>query len=325
MEQPLDVSVIIVNWNTSSLLQDCLTSLFEQTRDIVFETIVVDNGSEDDSVAMVRRMFPQVALLENKQNRGFAAANNQGIRLARGRYVLLLNSDTVILDGAIQLTVQAADQYPAAGILGCRVLNRDRTLQPTCFMYPSALNLLLSTTYLYKIFSGSRFFGREKMSWWARDSEREVDVVTGCFMLVRKKLFDEIGLLDEAYFIYGEETDFCYRASQAGYVSLFTPVAEIIHIGGGSSKQMQVEMILQARASILRFIWKHRTRAVYLLSGLLFSLHAAVRIPYWVWRYFRTGGKMEAKIRIKAYVLATILPFFGWQRLRYGDQGRVLL
>ncbi|MGD8501698.1 MAG: glycosyltransferase family 2 protein, partial [Phycisphaerales bacterium] len=183
----MDVSVIIVNWNTEGLLRGCLASIYERAGDVDYEVIVVDNASTDGSVEVVKNDFQRVILIENAENRGFSKANNQGMAVAKGRYVLLLNSDTVVLDEAIAHTVRFADEHPQAGVISCRVLNPDDTVQPTCFMFPSILNMLLSSTYLYKLFPKSRFFGREQMTWWDRSDVREVDVVTGCFMLVRRK------------------------------------------------------------------------------------------------------------------------------------------
>ena len=200
----MDVSVIIVNWNTCDVLRDCLASVYANTKNIAFEVIVVDNASSDGSVDMIRSEFPHVKLIANSGNRGFAGANNQAIAVANGRYVLLLNSDTLILDNAIFKTVAFADTHPEAAVVGCKVLNPDRTLQRTCFMYPSILNMFLSATYLYKLFPRSKFFGRERMSWWDRNDTREVDVVTGCFMLVRRGAIEQVGLMDERFFVYGE-------------------------------------------------------------------------------------------------------------------------
>ena len=159
----MDISVIIVSWNTRDILRDCLASVYAQTTGAEYEAIVVDNASSDGSAAMVKAEFPQVILIENTENKGFAAANNQGIQIAKGRYVLLLNSDTVVLDCAIPKTFVFAEKHPEAAVIGCKVLNPDHTLQPTCFMFPCLLNLCLSSTYLYKIFQ-NRFFGRERMS-----------------------------------------------------------------------------------------------------------------------------------------------------------------
>ncbi len=218
-----EISIIIVNWNTRDVLCDCLRTLYQQAGGIDFEVIVVDNASTDSSAEMVKVRFPNVILIENHENRGFAAANNQGMAIARGRYVLLLNSDTVVPDDTMPKMVAFAYNHPEAAVVGCRVLNPDGTLQPTCFMFPSLLNMVLSSTYLYKLFPGSKFFGRERMTWWDRNDAREVDVVTGCFMLVRREAIEQIGLLDEYFFMYGEETDWCYRFKQAGWKVIFTP------------------------------------------------------------------------------------------------------
>jgi GT2 family glycosyltransferase len=246
-----------------------------------FEVIVVDNASNDGSVEMVKKDFPQVTLIENLQNHGFAAANNQGINIAKGQYVLLLNSDTVILDKTIQKTVSFADAHPEAAVVGCRVLNPDRTLQPTCFMFPSILNMLLSTTYLYKLFPKSKFFGRERMTWWDRNDVREVDVVTGCFMLVRQEAIKKVGTMDERFFMYSEETDWCYRLRKAEWKILFIPDAEIIHFGGQSSKQAAAKMVLLLRGSRLLFFKKHKGPLVSALACLFIGLFFVLRIPYW--------------------------------------------
>jgi hypothetical protein len=245
------------------------------------EVIVVDNASTDGTVEAIKQSFPEVILLENRTNRGFATANNQGIRIARGRYVLLLNSDTEVLDNAISKTVGFADNHPEAAVVGCRVLNPDRTLQPTCFMFPSALNLFLAATYLYKVFPKSALFGRERMSWWDRNDMREVDVVTGCFMLVRMEAIEQVGLLDEGFFMYGEETDWCYRFKHSGWTVVFAPVGQIIHIGGSSTSKVANKMNLQLKAGILQFIGKHSSRQHYTIACVLMGLFFAIRIPFW--------------------------------------------
>jgi len=188
----MHVSIIIVAWNVRQLLYDCLKSFYDQTKGIDFEVIYVDNASEDGSVEMVKEEFPGVRIIENKENKGFIKANNQGIEVSEGRYVLLLNSDTVVLDNAIEKTIVFADANADAAVFGCRVLNPDRSLQRTCFLYPSVLNMFLSATYLYKIFPRSKYFGRERMTWWDFDSVREVETVCGCFSLVRKEAVEQV-------------------------------------------------------------------------------------------------------------------------------------
>jgi GT2 family glycosyltransferase len=275
----VDVSVVIVSWNTRELLRKCIESVLAESGDMVTEVIVVDNDSRDGSALMVCQAFPSVTLIANSRNRGFAAANNQGIAASTGKYILLLNSDTIVLDGAIARAVHLMSDD--AAVLGVRVLNPDGSLQPTCFMYPSPLNMLLSSTYLYKLFPRSRFFGRERMTWWDRDDTRQVDVVTGCFMLLRREAIEAVGPMDERFFIYAEETDWCYRFRKAGWKVMFTPDAEIIHYGGASTRRAASEMWLQKRGSTLLFVRKHRSIPVYWLCCCLTAAFFILRIPYW--------------------------------------------
>ena len=308
----MDVSIIIVNWNTKKLLKDCLTSIYEQRRDMDFEVIVVDNCSSDGSAEMVRTEFPKVTLIENRENRGFAAANNQAIAIANGRYILLLNSDTIVLDKAIEKTVSFADANPEAAAFGCRVLNPDRTVQTTCFMFPSILNMLLSSTYLYKFFPGNKFFGREQMTWWDRNDVREVDVVTGCFILVRSEAIEQVGILDERFFMYGEETDWCYRFKKNGWKIMFTPAGQIIHFGGQSASKTPVAMIIQLRLSILKFIKKHYGRPSSFFARLLTALFFIIRLPVWfVIFLFRPRHRNEASTKLHSYSTGIMDVLFG--------------
>jgi len=285
------------------ILCDCLKSIYNQSHQVECEIIVVDNASSDGSTDMVRSEFSEVNLIENKTNRGFAAANNQGIAVARGRYILLLNSDTVIMDNAIEKAVAFAEDHPDAAVFGCRVLNPDRTLQRTCFMFPSVLNMVLSTSYLYKLFPQSQFFGREQMTWWDRNDVRQVDVATGCFMLVRREAIEKVGLMDERFFVYGEETDWCYRFKKAGWRILFTPDAQIIHLGGQSSKQAAPAMTLQLRGSVLQFMRKHYSRTEYNIACILVWLFFAIRVPGWFIKYIFTRTQKDyCRMRLLTYL-----------------------
>ena len=307
----MDVSVIIVNWNTENLLRDCLTSVYEQTMNIDYEVIVVDNGSTDGSTEMIKHNFPQVSLIQNKGNRGFAAANNQAIAMAQGRYVLLLNSDTVVLNKAIEKTMSFADVHPKAGAIGCRVLNPDGTMQLTCFMFPSILNMLLESTYLYKLFPKNRFFGRERMTWWLRNDVREVDVVTGCFILVRREAIKQVGTMDESFFMYGEETDWCYRLKKNAWKVMFTPVGQIIHYGGQSTAKTPVTMIIQLRLSILQFMKKHSSWPSYMTARCLVALFFAIRLPIWFVTFMlRPRRRNEATIKLQAYSIGIVDALF---------------
>lgn len=299
----MDISIIIVNWNTCSVLKDCLASIFGQQQTVSFEVIVVDNASSDKSVEMVSQDFPDVKIIQNSENRGFAAANNQGIASASGRYVLLLNSDTVILNDALGKTVGFADSRSEAAVIGCRVLNLDGSLQRSCFMFPSILNLLLNLFSLHKLWPRSKFFGRERMSWWDFDTEHEVDAVVGCFMLVRKEALEQAGGMDEEFFMYAEEADWCYRFKKAGWKILFTPEAEIIHLEGQSSKLATTRMLLQLYGSTLKFIRKHYSKTGYKTACVLIWLFFAIRVPVWFFRAsLSKAEKKYCRMRLSTYI-----------------------
>lgn len=253
----MDVSIIIVSWNTKDILRDCLKSVYGQTSGIDFEVIVIDNASLDGSAEMVKTEFPQAKLIANADNRGFAVANNQGIEISNGRYILLLNSDTIVLDGAIQKTVHFADEHKEAAVTACRILNKDMSLQPSCSMFLSLRNWFLKITFLYKLFPQSKFFGRAQMTWWQHNTVKEVDVVSGCFMMVRKDAVMQIGQMDEQFFMYCEEVDWCWRFKKAGWKVIFMPDAQIIHLGGASASRHGAKRAQIKDCSTVKFMFKN--------------------------------------------------------------------
>ncbi len=272
-----DVSIIIVSWNSFEITRQCLKSVYEQTQNIVFEVIAVDNASSDGSCEMIKKEFPQVRLICNTENKGFAAANNQGIKKADGEFILLLNSDTIILNNAIEKTIIEARRNPGAAIIGCKVLNPDMTLQSSFFRFPSLTNLFIAAMHLDSLFPENTFFGRERYARINLQNTTEVDVITGCFMLVRKEAINQTGLLDERFFMYAEETDWCLRFKKHGWKVLYAPVGEIIHLGGVSSKKNKDSMALQLKGSILLFIKKHRSRISYISACLAVSIYFSIR------------------------------------------------
>ena len=293
----VDVSIIVVAWNVRRLLNDCLKSVFDETKGIRYEVIYVDNASEDGSVEMVRKEFPEVGIIENEKNEGFIKANNQAIEISRGRYVLLLNSDTVILDNAIAKTVEFADLHPDAAATGCKVLNTDGSLQRDCFMYPSLLNMFLSAFYLSQIFPKSRFFGRERMTWWDYEDVRQVQTISGCYSMVRMEAIKQVGVMDEAYFFYGDDIDWCYRFIKGGWKIMYTPGATIIHHGHQNTKHQPQKFKLQLFGSILIFMKLHRSWLEFILACILVALTFFLRVPFWVVKAI--VGKEQRKYAIQ--------------------------
>jgi len=311
----IDVSIVIVAWNVKDILYDCLRSVYEETRGIDFEVIYIDNASTDGSVEMVTQKFPQVKIILNNENKGFIIASNQGIERAEGRYVLLLNSDTIILDNAIAKTVKFADEHPDGAVFGCKVLNPDRTLQRSCHMFHSVLNLFLSATYLYKIFPKSKFFGRELMTWWDYNTVREVEVIVGCYSLVRKEAIEEVGLMDDIYFFYGDDVDWCYRFKQSGWKVFFTPDPQIIHYGGQNTKQMEEVFYLQLQAAKLIFMRK-RSRLIFPLACFLRALFLFLRVPYWfAFGLLHKDRRKSSFQTVKTYLKGGFYCLVDWKKL----------
>ncbi|MGE0622624.1 MAG: glycosyltransferase family 2 protein [Pseudomonadales bacterium] len=276
----IDLSIIVISYNTRDITLSCLSSIYESDPICTAEVIVVDNASEDSSADLIESQFPSVMLIRNESNLGFAAANNQAFEIATGRYLLLLNSDTVVLGDVLDRSVQFMDARIEVGVLGCRVLNPDKTMQSTCFMFPSLLNVILMTTGLSKL-PWPRFLGRADMKHWKRDSERDVDVVTGCYMMVRREAMEEVGRLDDSFFFCGEETDWCYRFKKADWRVVFSPVGEIIHIGNASGRRFEAKRDLMLTQGIIRFLKKQRGQATAATAYLLLAIFNLSRAGYW--------------------------------------------
>lgn len=254
MAATVDVSIILVSWNTCDLLIACLESLPAALGDVQGDVWVVDNASIDATVETIRTRFPDVNLIVNKQNVGFAAANNQAIVACSGRYVLLLNSDTIALPFSIAQLVRFADAHPQAGVTGPMLLNADGSFQSSFARFPSFANELLSVTGI-----GKRLIYRDYPGYGPAHAQapRCVDYIAGACMLVRRDAISEVGLMDEHYFMYSEETDWCYRMRRAGWEIWFTPTAQVIHYGGQSTQKWKHAMIRSLYRSKVRFFRKH--------------------------------------------------------------------
>ena len=277
----MDLSIIIVNWNGVAVLRDCLASIYGMDHAVAFEVIVVDNASSDDSVAMVRREFPQVRVLCNSTNLGFAAGNNRGFALASGRHVLLLNSDTLVLPGALDESVKYLDAHPDVGVLGCRVEFPDRSFQTSCYRFSDPLVLFMVRLLPLGSVADERFnYGR----YWAREFEEatDVDCVAGCFMVVRHEIIRSLGGLDEDFFMYGEDEEWCARIKRGGWRVVYFPGATIIHIHRFSSRQARRALRVIECMSPMLVLHKRRGHAAAWLGNLIMLAAMVVRMPAWL-------------------------------------------
>ena len=229
----VDVSIIVVNYNTAHLLDEMFAAVDAATGALVVQKIVVDNASRDGSVAHARARHPDVELIANDDNVGFGRANNQGLALARGRYVLLLNTDAFVAAGGIELSVRYMDAHPRCALLGARLLGRDGAQQPSCRYFPTPWNEFLVRTGLERWFPGTRLVDDPA---WDPELPRECDWVPGCYYLLRKSVVDQVGLFDRRYFLYYEEVDHCRAIKAAGGQVMYFPGTTVVHIGGESAR-----------------------------------------------------------------------------------------
>lgn len=277
----MDLSIIIVSWNTREMTRDCLATVASGHGDLKVEVFVVDNASTDGSADMVAAEFPDVHLIRNADNRGFAAANNQAFARASGRYVLLLNSDTLVHGDVLSASVTWLDTHPEDGAMGCRVVNADGSTQLTCSRFPSFLNLLLQTLGLDRLAGGPAFLRRYRMQDWDRDEQRNVEVISGCYLLLRREVLNAVGYLDEAFFCYGEETDWCRRINDAGWNLSFAPVGTITHFGSGATRSLNHRRDMLLTEGVVRLHRKHGGVAAGLAVWMLLFVFNLSRALYW--------------------------------------------
>jgi len=274
----VDVSVIIVSWNAKNFLIKCIQNLLKSVKQYTMEIIVVDNSSDDGSGASVREIFPNVYLVENEKNEGFARANNIGIDIAGGRYVALVNSDIEVIDDCIKLLLSFMEKYQDIGVLGPRILNKDRTLQASCRKFPGVWNAVCEALGLNNIFPKSEHFSGEEMFYFNHEEVREVDALSGCFLMVRKEAIAQVGGLDEKFFIYSEDIDWCKRIKMAGWKIIFCPEAQAIHYGAGSSRNAPEKFLIEQKKAILQYWQKHNGIAGRITIKAILILHHTIRL-----------------------------------------------
>jgi GT2 family glycosyltransferase len=247
-----DLSIIIISYNTKELLKNCIKSIYQTVRNRSYEIIVVDNASSDGSPDLIEREFKDITVIRNRENVGFARANNQAIKLAKGGYLLLLNSDTILREGTVGTLLDFIAKNPDAAAVGPKVLNPDEALQNKGFLFPSVVFSLL-------VLSGINKFLDEKLKcrifprfYWDENDVKNVDYLQGSCFLIKKETVDIIGLLPEVYFMYYEEAEWCYRAKKHGYKIWYVPTARIIHVHAASPLDGRGEIFENSRLLFYR-------------------------------------------------------------------------
>lgn len=318
----IDISIIIVNYNTKDLLKQCINSIINNTYDISYEIIVVDNASSDDSLNMLKSDFPNVTVIASKINGGFAYANNLGIKRCSGRYVFLLNSDTIILKDVIKKLVNFMDENETIGLTGPKLLNEDLSHQTSISAFPT---LKREVYHIYKLknilkipfvksffvkFAGK--FGSKDVEQYMKNFQEiqepeEVQVLVGAALLIRRKVLEDIGLLDERYFMYYEEIDFCYHACKAGWSRVYCPFGEIIHLIGQSSKIINdITFYERYRSMILYFRKNHgKFKEVFVRVNLIIALFLRIVMLFFAGIFKNSSvNSNNRKIYIKTIKMA---------------------
>lgn len=272
----MQLSVIIVNFNVRVFLENALHSVFKAMAGIDGEVLVVDNASDDGSVDMVQKKFPAVRLFVNETNKGFAAANNRALKECRGTYILLLNPDTIIQEDTFRVMMDFMDKHPETGLAGCKILNPDGSLELACRRsFPTPWVAFTKIIGLGALFPHSRWFGKYNLSYLDPDQTYSVDALSGSFMFVRRSVYEQIGGLDEQFFMYGEDLDWCYRAQVAGWNISYVHATQIIHYKGESTRRSGMNEVKLFYEAMRVFVRKHIRRGV--LSDIVLRTGIALR------------------------------------------------
>lgn len=287
----IKLSIIIVNWNTRQLLNDCLASLKTYLPDTIsYEVIVVDNGSSDNSVEMVRQLYPEVILLDAKENLGFVGGNNAGYKESKGEYILLLNSDTVILDSNIDKIIRFFDDNNDVAVVTGKVLNSDGSFQTPFRRLPSPVGAAIRHSIRLVVGFNTVFHKRYMMSGYTGDKQMDVECVTGAYLFVRRSVLENEPVLDKDIFMFYEDTLLCAKIKAKGYRLVYLPIAPIIHYGGESTKSIQARagsysllssiiFFQKTRNSIISFFYKNSVLALIQLLKVSFMILRFVPYP----------------------------------------------
>ena len=294
----MDISVVIVGWNAKHYLELCLESLAAAPPSRSMEIIVVDNASADGSAEMIESRFPHVKVIRSSENLGFSKGNNVGIRQCQGRYIALVNPDVIVFPDCLDNLADFLDQNPKVGNVGPRVLNPDMSLQSSCRRFPTLWNNFCSAVGLATAFKNSRFFAGEHMFYFPHDRTLPVNVLVGCFSMIRREAFDDVGLLDEDLFMYGDDVDWCRRSWNAGWQVVFFPGAKAIHDRGKITAPYPVRFAVAQQKSVLHYWRKHHGFWGEMgIKGIMFSHHLIRYAVTVVAGLARGKGTAEGEVR----------------------------
>ena len=289
----MNLSIVIVNWNTRDYLAQCLESIRANPPSGKCEIFVVDNASEDGSAQMIREKFPEVKLIANGENIGYAEGNNQAIRQSRGKYILLLNPDTEIKSGALTALIKFAEARPNVAAVGCRLVGSDGKVQRSCRGFPEPLPVLFEYLRLSRLFPKSKLFGAYRMTYFDYASDAEVDQPMGSCLLISRRALDDIGMFDQDFPIFFNEVDWCYRAGQKGWKVYFTADAEVVHHGAASTRLVKAEMVKESHRALRKFYEKHyRGQIPTPLYRLIVS---AIKANSWISSRLMSVGKKRKR------------------------------
>ena len=281
ISKPIDVSICIVNWNTKELLRQCLNSIKERTAGLTYETIIVDNDSRDESVQMVKLDYPECLIIESKENLGFAKGNNEAVKGASGKYIFYLNPDTELITNAIYGMFFILEKHADIGAVGCQLVTSAGQIQYTCARtFPSPLNQFSLLVMLNKLFPRSRQLSTAEMEYWDHTDSREIDCLSGACIMARKHIIDGLNGFDEAFFMYAEDVDLCYRIRSEGWKIHYLAEERIFHHEGASSKKRanrHFSAIMQ-RASNYYFLTKHFGRIQALKYRVAVAVGSIIRL-----------------------------------------------
>jgi N-acetylglucosaminyl-diphospho-decaprenol L-rhamnosyltransferase len=293
--RPVDLSIIIVNWNSKDYLLKAVAAIEARTKALELEILVIDSGSFDGCDTLLRQLHPHVLFIQSEANIGFARANNEAFKVSRGRNVLFLNPDTEVEDSAIETLYRQLHSLPGAGIVGARLLNSDGSVQDTCIRaFPTVLNQILDSNLLRRLFPKAGLWGMKPLT--ARnEAPQAVDAVSGACMMMRRALFETVGMFSTDYFMYSEDIDLCHKVRQAGFNTYYVPAAVIVHHGGKSSSLTSVSsfsavMMLESRWRFFRKTRSLRYAWIYRIAMLGASL-ARISLALAVWPALRLFGK----------------------------------